>query len=90
LPGDESELVLVAGPLELTVLQPLVEEKESIPLPQESLDSVTASFAEDVQRRSERIHLEVFLYQSGKPIDGLAHIGISASYIYVLGNTDVI
>jgi hypothetical protein len=89
LPGDGPELIFSAGPLEPAVLQSLVQENETISFPQKGLDAVATSSAEDIQRRSERIHLEMFRYQRGKSVDGLAHVGIPAGNIYVLGDTDI-
>ena len=89
LPGDGPELIFIAGPLELAVLQSFVQENEAIAFPQKSFDAIASFPAEDVQRRCERTHLKMILHQSGQAVDGLAHIGISAGDIYVLGNTDV-
>ena len=89
LPGYGLEFIFCAGPLELTALQPLVQENESIVLPHECFDAVSFPATEQEQRRSIRIHIEVFVDQSDKTVDGFAHVGISTCYVYLIDNSDV-
>ncbi len=89
LPGYGLELIFRARPLELSALQPLVQEHESVVLPHESFDAVSLPPAEQEQCRLERIHVEVFVYQCYKTVYGLTHVGIAAGYIYLIDNSDV-
>ena len=89
LPCDGPELALISGPLEGSVLKPLVEKDEAGGFPHEHLDAVTLLSAEDEESRSKGIHVELLLYNGCKTVDGLAHVCVSAGYVYVLGNADV-
>ena len=77
------------GAMKLTVLKPLVQENESIVLSHECFDAVSFPATEQEQRRSIRIHIEVFVDQSDKTVDGFAHVGISTCYVYLIDNSDV-
>lgn len=89
LPGYGLEFVFCARPLKLSVLKSLVQEYESIVLPHESFDAVSLPATEQEQCRLEWVHVEVFMYQCDKTVYGLAHVGISAGYIYLIDNCDV-
>ena len=79
----------VSRPLEAPALQPLVEEQEAVPFPQEPLDAVGAPAAEEEERGGERAHLELLLDDGGEAVDGLPHVGAPAGEVDFADGGDV-
>ena len=68
-------------PLEVPILQTLVQEDETVPLPKQCLHTVTFMAAEEKENVGERIQPEVLLDDGSKAIYGFPHIGISTGKV---------
>ncbi len=78
-------LVGAARPLELTILQSLVQKQESIAFPKQTPDSVGSPPTKQEQRPFlKRIQVEPTLYDGSKAIDPQTEIRVTARHIYVL------
>ena len=69
------------GPLEAPAFQALVQEQESVPLPQQSLDAILSPATEQKQRFGKRIQFILPLHDSGQAVDPAAEIRIAQGYI---------
>lgn len=68
-------------PLKVSILQTLVQEDETVPLPKQCLHTVPFMTAEEKEAVGERIQPEVLLDDGCKAIYGFPHIGISTGKI---------
>ena len=64
----------VPRPLESSVVQSLVQQKKTVSFPQQSLDSVAPSPAEQKQAFAERVKIQLPLNDRRKPIYSFAQI----------------
>ena len=67
--------------LALTIFEALVEQQEACLIPEQALDAVFATTAEQEKRRLVRVQMEPRDNQGGKPVDGLPHVCMAASQI---------
>ena len=73
-----SGFTLLPGPLEAAGLQALVQQNKSVTFPIQGFYPVPASSAEQEQRITERIQVELLLDQRCQPVDPTAKICITA------------
>src|SRR5262245_6614057 len=62
-------------PYEATVLQPLGEQTESVPIPKQDLHRVRLLAAERKQVTRERVFLQHLLHQDCEAVEALSHVG---------------
>ena len=77
------------GHLEGSILQTLIQKDKSVPFPQQSLDAVTATAAEQEQGIAVRIKVKAVLNDIHQPIELLPHIGISSTDIDIFHMGDI-
>ena len=71
-------------PLVLAIFEALVEQQEACLIPEQALDAVLATTAEQEKRRLVRVQMEPRDNQGGKPVDGLPHVRMATGQIDVL------
>lgn len=74
----------ISWPLKTSVFQAFVKENKSISFPIECFHPVSSPATKEKQTVLEWIQLKVLLDNGGKPINGLAHVGITTSDIDLL------
>ena len=70
--------------LVLTIFEALVEQQESCLIPEQALDAVLATAAEQEERRLVRGQMETRDNHGSRPVDGLPHVRMAASQIDVI------
>ena len=68
----------------LAIFEALVEQQKACLIPEQALDAVLATAAEQEKRRLVRVQMEARDDQGGKPIDGLPHVRMTAGQIDML------
>ncbi|MCY0870623.1 MAG: hypothetical protein OWT27_08560 [Firmicutes bacterium] len=71
-------------------LKPPVAEPEAVMLPKQDLQFVALPIAKDEEARREGIQCKGLLHQGRKSVDGLAHVGMAAGEIDLLGWCEVV
>lgn len=79
LSGQRSDFRSIAGPLELSIIQTLLQEHESIPVEVECFHRVLFTPTEQKDCIGERVHLEVIPNDCHESIERFPHIS-SATY----------
>ena len=74
LPGQRPDFRSVAGPLELSVIQALLQEHKSIPVEVERFHRIFFAPTEQKDCIGERVHLEVIPDDCHESIKGFPHI----------------
>lgn len=74
LPGQRSDFGSVAGPLELAIIQALLQEHESIPVEIERFHRIFFASTEQKDCIGERVHPEVIPNDRHEPIKRFPHI----------------
>ena len=72
-------------PLVLTIFQSLIQQQEAGLVPEQCFDAIFASATEQKQRWLMRIHLEMGRHDTGKAVDGLAHVRVPAGQVDIYG-----
>ena len=78
---DLQHVLWLIRPLVLAIFKALVEQQEACLIPEQALDAVLATTAEQEKRRLVRVQMEPRDNQGGKPVDGLPHVCMAASQI---------
>ena len=78
---DLQHVLWLIWPLLLAIFEALVEQQEACLIPEQALDAVLATAAEQEERRLVRVQMEPRDDQGGKPVDGLPHVCMAASQI---------
>ena len=65
----------------LAIFEALVEQQEARLIPEQALDAVLATTAEQEKRRLVRVQMEPRDNQGGKPVDGLPHVRMATGQI---------
>ncbi len=74
---DFQRLFFCTGPAETAKLQPFVEEKESVPFPDQPFNAVTASTAEQEEDiLFVWVQLEVEFHNGCQPVNAAPQIGV--------------
>lgn len=81
---DFQHVLWLIRPLVLAIFEALVEQQEACLIPEQALDAVLATAAEQEERRLVRVQMEARDNQGGKPVDGLPHVRMAAGQIDVL------
>lgn len=77
LPVQLPHLLLIPWPLKASAFYALIQENKAISFPQQCLDSVTPSAAEQKQTAAKGIQAELTLHKLGQAIYPTAQIGVS-------------
>src|SRR5450432_1799970 len=81
-PADgQGLLALLLGPAKASAFQTSVVEPESVGIPDEDLEFVSTSVAEDEEAVAEQIQLEDLADDGPQAVDGLSQIGAAASQV---------
>ena len=81
---DLQHVLWLIRPLVLAIFEALVEQQEACLIPEQALDAVFATAAEQEKRRLVRVQMEPRDDQSGKPVDGLPHVRMATGQIDVI------
>ena len=65
----------------LAIFEALVEQQEACLIPEQALDAVLATAAEQEKCRLVRVQMEPRDDQSGKSVDGLPHVRMATGQI---------
>ncbi len=68
----------------LAIFEALVEQQEARLIPEQALDAVFATAAEQEERRLVRVQMKPRDNQGGKPVDGLPHVRMATGQIDVI------
>ena len=60
----------------LAIFEALVEQQEARLIPEQALDAVLATAAEQEERRLVRVQMKPRNNQGSKPVDGLPHVSV--------------
>lgn len=69
-------------PPETTISQTFVQQKETVPLPAQSLNAVSLSAAQEKQRRLEGDHLKLCSYHAGQTANPTPQICIATGDVH--------
>lgn len=78
---DLQHVLWLIRPLVLAIFEALVEQQEACLIPEQALDAVFATAAEQEERRLVRVQMEPRDNQGGKPVDGLPHVCMATGQI---------
>lgn len=81
---DLQHVLWLIRPLLLAIFEALVEQQEACLIPEQALDTVLATAAEQEERRLVRVQMEPRDDQGGKPVDGLPHVRMATGQIDVI------
>ena len=81
---DLQHVLWLIRPLVLAIFEALVEQQKPCLIPEQALDAVLATAAEQEKCRLVRVQMEARDDQSGKPVDGLPHVRMATGQIDVL------
>ena len=81
---DLQHVLWLIRPLLLAIFEALVEQQEACLIPEQALDAVLATAAEQEKCRLVRVQMEPQDDQSSKPVDGLPHVRMATGQIDVL------
>ena len=81
---DLQHVFWLIRPLVLAIFEALVEQQEACLIPEQALDAVLATAAEQEKCRLVRVQMEPQDDQSSKPVDGLPHVRMATGQIDVL------
>lgn len=65
----------------LAIFEALVEQQKACLIPEQALDAVLATAAEQEKRRLVRVQMEPRDNQGGKPVDGLPYVRMATGQI---------
>ncbi len=74
---QQQRLCLRPRPLENAVVQTLIQQQETLSFPQEPLDPIASSSAEEKDHAAVRIQVQFSLYDPGRPINPLPQVRIA-------------
>jgi len=89
LGGDVFHVVGFHGPLEPTIFQPLIEQDKTVSFPVQGLEAIPPFPTKEEKVVFHGVHVEVFPDDGGKPVDGLAHVGISTGDVDLVRLGDI-
>ena len=78
---DLQHVLWLIRPLILAIFEALVEQQEACLIPEQALDAVLATTAEQEKCRLVRVQMEPRDNQGGKPVDGLPHFRMATGQI---------
>ena len=82
--NGECLLVRFLGPAEATMLQASIVEPEAIGIPDEDLELVSATIAEDEEAVAEQIQFQDLADEGRQAVDRLSQIGAAAGEVDAL------
>ena len=82
--AGDAVLRALIRPLILAIFEALVEQQKACLIPEQAIDAVFATAAEQEERRLVRVQMEPRDDQGGKPVDGLPHVRMATGQIYMI------